>query len=566
MKRHQILFIAAWVFPTLCLNTHGQVQSSKDADALFDMKRVESIHLKFTEAEWQKLQPPKDVDWDIDKAFGKLGRDAMQGGDFRADDNKRAGLAGYMGINHQYGRADVTIDGQTVNDVGVRYKGNGTFWMGHHTGKYSFKIDFSEYVKKQEFLGLKKINVNNCVTDPSMLREALSYELFREAGVPASRTGWAEVAISVGDDQKPKEIGLYLIVEQVDKRFLKRVYGSSEGLLVKPSCFGAFLYLGDDWKDYQLAYVPKTDGTPEQAQRMMEFARLVHLADDKEFNARVEDYLDMDEFFSFLAVNVMLSNLDSFLGGTQNYYAYLDPATNKIQLIPWDLDISFGAFSLVGTPQTRRDLSIDQPQIGEGSNRVIERVLAIPRFKQAYHERIRQLLDKQFNENKLIGQIDDQADFIRPFVSKQGDGADHRFDAAIGDHPTEESPNALQYFVQQRRKSIGDQLDGRSQGEHLDFGPMPPSAAMVFTVLGIAVAVLFGSFVNVAAWIWGVISGSRKNTLWCLLNLFLYPIAPIIFGIFVDKVAGFRSAVMTMFAVVLMVAITLFSIVGINAI
>ncbi len=566
MKRHPILLMTVLVFSTLCPDVNGQTQALNDTDSLFDMKRVESIHLKFTEAEWQKLQPPKDVDWNIDNAFGKLGRDAMQGGDFRADDNKRAGLAGYMGINHQYGRADVTIDGQTVNDVGVRYKGNGTFWMGHHTGKYSFKIDFSEFVKKQNFLGLKKINVNNCVTDPSMLREALSYELFREAGVPASRTGWAEVTVSVGDDPKPKEMGLYLIVEQVDKRFLKRVYGSSEGLLVKPSCFGAFLYLGDDWEKYKLAYVPKTDATEEQAQRLIAFARLVHLADDQEFDARVEDYLDMDEFLSFLAVNVMLSNLDSFLGGTQNYYAYLDPATNKIQLIPWDLDISFGAFSLVGTPQTRRDLSIDRPQIGEGSNRVIERILAIPRFKQAYHERLRQLLDKQFNENKLIGQIEDQADFIRPFVSQQGDGAVQRFDAAIGDEPTQESPNSLKYFVQQRRKSIRDQLDGRSPGEHLNFGPMPPSAAMVFTLLGIVVAFLLGGVVNVAACIWGVIAGSRRNTLWCLLNLFLYPIAPIIFGVFVDRVAGFRSAVMTMFAVVLMVAITWFSIVGITAI
>ena len=85
-------------------------------------------------------------------------------------------------------------------------------------------------------------------------------------------------------------------------------------------------------------------------------------------------------------------------------------------------------------------------------------------------------------------------------------------------------------------------------------------------MLGIVVAFLLGGGVNVAACIWGVIAGSRRNTLWCLLNLFLYPVAPVIFGIFVDQVAGLRSAVMTMFAVVLMVAITWCSIVGITAI
>jgi spore coat protein CotH len=85
----------------------------------------------------------------------------------------------------------VEIDGETVRGVGLRYEGNGTFIEGQRSRRYSFKIDFNEYDDDLEFRGLTKINLQNNVTDPSLMREALSYELFREAKIPASRPAYA---------------------------------------------------------------------------------------------------------------------------------------------------------------------------------------------------------------------------------------------------------------------------------------------------------------------------------------------------------------------------------------
>ena len=91
------------------------------------------------------------------------------------------------------------------------------------------------------------------------------------------------------------------MVEQKDKRFLKRNYGSSKGLLMKPSTFGLFRYFGDDWHEYEIGFVPKTEPTEEQKKRVMEFARLIHEADFDEFSKRYADYLDVDQFLRFSA-------------------------------------------------------------------------------------------------------------------------------------------------------------------------------------------------------------------------------------------------------------------------
>lgn len=547
---------------------HGQdkpTEVNRLADSVFNMKRVSKVRLKISPQEWARLQPGSDVNWDINQAFKRVVEDAEGGRDFRAAPDKRPGLAGYMGVDHQYGSADITFNGKEIKNVGVRYKGNGTFWLGHEAGKYSFKIDFGEYVEGQEFSGLKKINFNNCVTDPSMLREALSYELFRRANVPSARTGWAELEVQVGEQQPARKMGLYLVVEQVDKRFLKRVYGSSQGLLVKPSHFGTFPYLGTDWSAYESALVPKTKPRPELAERLIAFSRLLNEADDQTFESEIEHYLDMNEFLSFLAVNVLLSNLDSFLAGAQNYYAYLDPQTEKLQFLPWDLDISFGEFSMVGTAATRRNLSINHPEVGEGSNLLIERILSVPRFREAYQDRLRELLETEFSEANWIQLIRTESEFIEPYVAEQGRGAAARFQAAVGRVPSAEMPNPLEYFVEERRRSILDQLDGRSDGDRVQYNAPVLPVEFWTTLLWSLLALMIGLLLNFAAWIWGIVAGARNHWVWCLANILFYPLSLLIFGLCIDRRAGLRAAIMTLLAVFVMVAVIWGSVVSLRS-
>jgi spore coat protein CotH len=524
-------------------------QTIEGPHPLFQPDRVSEITLQFTEGEWGKLQPSEDIDWDIGRALGEIISDASQGKEFRGGDENRPGLGGYLGLNHQYGKADLVIDGEPISNVGVRYKGNGSFLSGRALGKYSFKIDFNEYQDDLNFKGMKKVNLQNCASDPSMLREAISYQLFREVGVSCPLTGWASVAIDI--DGRVKRSGLYSVVEQVDQQFLQRAFGESEGLLVKPSAFTAFPYLGETWDAYESFYNPKTNSSPEQQRRMIEFAKLIHKSDRKEFESQIEEYLDIDNFLSFLAVNAILSNLDSFLGGSQNYYAYLSPETNKVILIPWDLDHSFGSLEIIGTPESRLHHSINQPQIGYGKNRLIERMLNMPEMRKAYLARVEQLLDSVFAEKKWLDQLDEMAAVAQPALDE---GAKLRMNVAITVEDSDRKGYSLKHFVRERRVSIRDQLEGRSEGQTNNFNEgIDPK--LVLRMMGWGMAIAFAVFLNFIAWIWAIIAGFRLDTKWGLLNLLMYPLLPLIFGFFVSRKLGWRSAVMTLLCVLLMIGV-----------
>jgi len=508
--------------------------------SLFGLDNVIDVHITIKPDEWAKLQPPAHVRLDgeaVGEAFRDLIEDASQGGHFRSEKSTRPGLAGYLGVDHQYGKGDVEIDGETVQNVGVRYKGNGTFIEGHESRRYSLKIDFNEYVKGQEFRGMTKINLNNNITDPSLMREALSYEMFREAGIPSSRVGYARVALTIPGETERKPIGLYTVVEQKDKRFLKRNYGSSNGLLMKPSTFGLFRYFGEDWTEYEIGYVPKTDPTEEQKKRVIEFARLIHKAGDDEFQERYAEYLDVDQFLKFIACNVIVCNLDSFLSGSQNHYIYLEPESNRFQFFPWDMDHSFGAFHMMGTPDTRRNMSIDRPVTDRRP--IIERVLKVSGNREKYHAYIDEYLNTIFAKEKMLDRIDTIAKFVRPMVSVNGDKATGRFELVLSNEPHAWEPHPLKFYVEKRHESIRAQLAGTLEGDSVGFGAMPHIPEQ-FIAVGILFLVML--LFNTICWIWGIVVGFKGSTLWGCLNIFFTPMAPAIYGFGVRRDLGFKCA------------------------
>ena len=75
------------------------------------------------------------------------------------------------------------------------------------------------------------VNLKSMYNDPSQMREALAWRLFRRAGVPAARHTYAKLAFDA------TYYGLFSVIEQVDKRFLKDHFGDNDrGNLYKAYC------------------------------------------------------------------------------------------------------------------------------------------------------------------------------------------------------------------------------------------------------------------------------------------------------------------------------------------
>src|SRR5687767_1528244 len=137
---------------------------------------------------------------------------------------------GPAGESFAYVKADVVFDGRHLKSVGVRFKGNLSHSVSSGTPRRPMKLDFERFADGRRFAKLATINLNNQALDTTQAREALAFELFRDAAVPAPRTAYALVRLKVPGLFDNEFLGLYTLIEEVDREFLKRHFKSPHGL------------------------------------------------------------------------------------------------------------------------------------------------------------------------------------------------------------------------------------------------------------------------------------------------------------------------------------------------
>jgi spore coat protein CotH len=134
-------------------------------------------------------------------------------------------------IKEEYKSCNITINGEKFYNVGIRTKGNSSLMQLANGGKeqrFSFRLNFSKYVKGQTYHGLNDMVLNNIMSDKSYMKEYLSFELFDFIGVPSPAYAYSNIKVN------NKDWGLYLAVEVIAEDFIERQFGSVDGNLYKP--------------------------------------------------------------------------------------------------------------------------------------------------------------------------------------------------------------------------------------------------------------------------------------------------------------------------------------------
>ena len=131
--------------------------------------------------------------------------------------------------SEEYTVCNVTIDGEKIRSVGIRAKGNTSLSSVASQGseKYSFKIEFDQYIDGRLYRGLDKLSLNNLIYDATMMKDYISYTLMGEMGVPSPLCSFVEITVN------GESWGLYLAVEGVEDGFLER-NNMTRGELYKP--------------------------------------------------------------------------------------------------------------------------------------------------------------------------------------------------------------------------------------------------------------------------------------------------------------------------------------------
>ena len=420
---------------------------AESSDVFWNDLKVHRFHLEMSEAEWEAMKA-----LDPHKGLAPAERLKKINGEQRELHRSR----------FPWAEGSLTINGQHLNGIGARYKGNASFNLMRGSLKRNMKIKLDWTNKDQNYNSVETLNLNAGGLDPSKLRDVFSYWLFREAGVPAPRTTFAEMTLTIPGRYEKEHLGLYTIVEQVNKSFLKDRFESKKGLLMKPEGIASVEYHGDDWRFYAHLYRPDNQPSLAQSMRVMDFANVVNLSNAKQFRDSISSYLDIDGFLRFIAVNALIVNLDTLLAMPQNYYLHLSKDTNKFVFFPWDLDISFAGWPLGGKPADQMKLSLVHPHSSD-AHKLIDRLLAMESVKLRYDKIISQLVEGIFSKEQLIKKFEKLERTILDSRERDTAAIESRNERGYP-APRGYQPPGIREFIDKRTSSIKRQLNGKETG------------------------------------------------------------------------------------------------------
>jgi len=312
------------------------------------------------------------------------------------------------------------------------------------TPKRSWKITLRDAPGGADHLaGMTCVNLKSMYNDPSQMREALAWRLFRHAGIPAARHTYAKLAFDA------TYYGLYSVIEQVDKRFLKDHFGRNRrGNLYKAYCGDVgcatlehrtgpdgddsgrqyYKVAADDDRTYRL----KTNEDDQDANTyddLAQFIRTINGAglgdaegrfDTDAFRESVDGITNARAFLRWAAVNVLLGSWDNYYATPSNYYLYnsgrLGAEDDFMQspyftFIPWDYDNCLG-IDYFGTKWQYTHI-LDWPSNTRhywrerATSRIplVQNLLRNRDYRQYYLDYLECLLDTQFNPDAFSLQI-----------------------------------------------------------------------------------------------------------------------------------------------------------------
>ncbi len=289
----------------------------------------------------------------------------------------------------------------------MRVKGNTSARV--QGDKKPFNLSMDSFKPEQRLYGFKTLNLNNGYVDPTFTRETLTYALFHDY-IPTPRFTYIRVHLN------NNYWGLYIMVEQINKDFLRAWFDDEDGCRYKgdpPS--GAKLnsatlvYRGTSPSSYYNYYEIKT---PTHPNAWIDLVTCIDKLNNTTVNFKdvIQKYVNVDRALWYLAVCNVIHNMDSYCGGGHNYYMYFNPADGRMNMLPWDANMSFASFGGGSSPHRLspwdRSTSTSRP--------LIRKLFEVSEFREIYLAHIRTILDEWYTWDTKLGVLNKQfQDLIR---------------------------------------------------------------------------------------------------------------------------------------------------------
>ena len=248
-----------------------------------------------------------------------------------------------------------------------------------------------------------------------------------------------------------------------------------------PGGGGDLVYVDDSTDSYNTIFANAVSKYADAKDFAKVIKAIKYLNKDNVTNEELETYWDIDSILRYLAVHTFMVNGDSYTGGMKQNY-FLAEQNGKINVLPWDYNLSFGmmggpggppgmpnankrpsdAYSISTTENNETteviNFAIDTPTIGVDmeSRPLVSVLLSRDEYKEKYHNYLDVLT--QYVEQDFINKLEKVEKKIYPYIEKE----------TVSYFTPEEHKTAfdvLKKFLYLRSQSIQGQLSGEIPSE-----------------------------------------------------------------------------------------------------
>lgn len=419
-------------------------------------------------------------------------------------------------IDETYTTANITINNTTYYNVAIRPKGNSSLsqiYRDDSTDRYSFKIKFDEYIDGQNLDGLSKLVLNNTMSDTTYMKEYLSYDLLSNMGIASPAYAFTNIKVNgepwglylavepieeefieryygslsgnlykpesdtvdVGGDNNPKEN-----IGEIPEGPMPNIDGEmpihpsneekqntntnsqmtppdgnmpQDGMKMadrmnKNSNGSDLVWNGNDISNYSAIFKNTIFSSTDED----DYEKILDMIEHLDSLTDIEEYLNVDEVLRYFAVNTFLVNLDSYASNmNHNYYLYEE--NGIVEILPWDYNLSFGAFQ-GGTASNVINFPIDVPvAYSLEASPLIGKLLEVVEYKELYHNYLNEIVENYINN----GIFEDTINKVDALIS------DYVKNDATAFYTFDEYKSSLPHLINygyDRSKSITAQLEG----------------------------------------------------------------------------------------------------------
>ena len=275
--------------------------------------------------------------------------------------------------------ADLTINGVTYPDVGVRFRGNTSYTaLPSGSQKCSFNLDINFVHADQAVMGYSSMNLNNGFHDPTFCREVV-YNNFVAQFIPNMRANHVVLTLN-GENW-----GVYINVQQFDKDMLRDYFADEDGLRIKcannPSGPG-LRYNGATSSGYTGYEIKDAGGLADP------WAPLIDVC-NKVTNEPVSTWQNIDAVFAVdpsiwsTVFENLLTDDDSYVNKGADFSLYRDPYDNRMYLLQTDANETF--------TQTTWSPTLN---FTSSTKPVLSHVLAAPELRQRFMAHYRAMVPR----------------------------------------------------------------------------------------------------------------------------------------------------------------------------